>query len=1583
MEAEGFSAKPRQPDAVSVDAYHYSNTAGLTALDPKKAGSADAGRERRRFGMGTFGSQGGSAARVAFYVSDDGNAPKPESVVRGRNLYKARLDNLYDLEADPRGFAEEAGQNQDMLEEMISDAGFDGFLAPPQAGIDVPTAVVFDIGSRKVPVEPVEDGPIASRGRGSRNPQVDTPEFRRWFGDSKVVDENGEPLVVYHGTGRSFDAFDPGQRGAVTRESGARKLFFFTDSAEVASDYADYAGSVPVRDLVEKSERLERQNKWDEAAAVMAEAEALDANAARGQSVMPVYLSIQNPLRFDAEGQSWQYIQHEVNAVIAQAARRGHDGIVVENLVDDPGETRQPATHYGVFEPTQIKSATGNSGAFDPENPSIIASRGRSDTAPTGAKNMATSREREAEGRDPILREMTRANEETVRRAREALDNGDIIIGELVDRPPTDGISSIEEAALLIEKVRLRNRRDEAAKVFNDRDSTPASVAMAKRVWDNLEQMIDRIDHANAARGAEWGRLGQFRQRMMAQDYSLEAMETRLRKAKGGPLTDAESKSIADLRARMEKAEADAAAARKKLEDHESSTVVRNAMEQAIKEAMAQVGRAAGRPKIETMKARADAARKRLLGGTIASRSKAPAGVSPQTFVDLYHIGAYHVASGRTNLGSWVTAMKADLGSAFTSLEPYWSDIYAASKAENDAVDKVSGGKADSKESILENVDAENITAKNVSDLAFARIKAGERNTDSIIRGVANDLSSIAPDIDEAAVRKLFVEGAKRREPTINEDRRALNDLRAIVRLQEEIARVEAGGKRNIKSKAQASDEVRQLRARLRDALKQADRNDPQVRAAIQQARFENLTKQIADLEDQIATGRRPAGRERRIYDEHVQRLERRRDELRAELRAIDRPKPSPETRYQNSRATSIANQIEALQKKIKDGDYSRAVRVPRELNEANQKAAFELDKLRREFRLRQFHEELKNRSWVARYLDNTASGINLARAIMTSFDLSGYLRQGGFITLGHPVRGLKAVPDMLRAFASEQKAHAVIADIDSRPNAPLYRKYKLAITRSDGSLSEMEEAYMTRFLERMVAKPGQPVRNVVRGAANVVLAPVRGSGRAYTTLLNKLRADSFDAMAATLSNSGELTDAEGKAIANYINAATGRGTVPGMSESAAAGLNTIFFAPKLVASRFQLLAGQPLYGGSNRTRALIAQDYARFMAGLSVVYSLGYGLFLATGHDDDEEERRPFIETDPRSSSFGRMRFGDWFVDPLAGIAQVTTFLARTISGENKTAAGSVSALRDNYRATNGLYRAGQLLDKAGFEGLAGAFPAEPDFEKSNPFGMSAGGVVGSFVRSKLAPVPGAVVNTVTGENMIGQPTTPGQSVVDLVTPMTFGNLIDAMEDKGVPGGVALVMAEVLGMSVQYRDRAAMEAPDYQNMDYKQRREYSDYLRRVSNVKADIREIRELANSFPVSAEPDDIVEAVQAKADELGIDGVKVKEYSRRTRQRDEEGRRRVGPVRTPNGRIQFVYEKGSKPSATNDSEKSINEINKQIEDVLRLPMSNEELDSIYRNYLHNGKAEGDKTVVVKALANERSRLINFYMMDHSDAR
>lgn len=94
--------------------------------------------------------------------------------------------------------------------------------------------------------------------------QVRTQSFKEWFGDwendpenaSKVVDENGEPLVVYHGTDADFTVFDP------EKNDGEHKCFYFTDSQEMASSYKGGSKLMPVflniRDIYE----MEGHGKW-------------------------------------------------------------------------------------------------------------------------------------------------------------------------------------------------------------------------------------------------------------------------------------------------------------------------------------------------------------------------------------------------------------------------------------------------------------------------------------------------------------------------------------------------------------------------------------------------------------------------------------------------------------------------------------------------------------------------------------------------------------------------------------------------------------------------------------------------------------------------------------------------------------------------------------------------------------------------------------------------------------------------------------------------------------------------------------------------------------------------------------------------------------------------------------------------------------------------------------------------------------------------------------------------------------------------------------------------------------------------
>jgi hypothetical protein len=165
----------------------------------------------------------------------------------------------------------------------------------------------------------------------------ETPEFKKWFGDSKAVDSDGKPLVVYHGSKTDKSEF-----------AGAAQ--FFSADPDYASQYADTSRvSIP---------------------------------ADRAGNVMPVYLSLQNPKIMDDHGEYWDAIRrNKEGALIEKYRKAGHDGIIVRKFMDNLGA----ADMFITFKPTQIKSAISG-GAFDPSSADITRSAIRDTNIGAGYK---------------------------------------------------------------------------------------------------------------------------------------------------------------------------------------------------------------------------------------------------------------------------------------------------------------------------------------------------------------------------------------------------------------------------------------------------------------------------------------------------------------------------------------------------------------------------------------------------------------------------------------------------------------------------------------------------------------------------------------------------------------------------------------------------------------------------------------------------------------------------------------------------------------------------------------------------------------------------------------------------------------------------------------------------------------------------------------------------------------------------------------------------------------------------------------------------------------------------------------------
>lgn len=192
------------------------------------------------------------------------------------------------------------------------------------------------------------------RSEQAENPdnlqQVDTqtPEFKQFFDGSKVVDEAGAPLVVYHGAPDARFAGEGGdgvfqtaqERFGMTDED---RSFFFTTSRAIADTYAD------------DSRAFDYQNA--------------------DPGVVDVYLSIKNPMVIDAAGKEWREAQRrgKTSDVMAEAKASGHDGVIIRNVRDAyNNNSRTPASDVHVaFDPTQIKSVN-NRGTFDRSDSNIL-----------------------------------------------------------------------------------------------------------------------------------------------------------------------------------------------------------------------------------------------------------------------------------------------------------------------------------------------------------------------------------------------------------------------------------------------------------------------------------------------------------------------------------------------------------------------------------------------------------------------------------------------------------------------------------------------------------------------------------------------------------------------------------------------------------------------------------------------------------------------------------------------------------------------------------------------------------------------------------------------------------------------------------------------------------------------------------------------------------------------------------------------------------------------------------------------------------------------------------------------------------
>jgi hypothetical protein len=592
----------------------------------------------------------------------------------------------------------------------------------------------------------------------------------------------------------------------------------------------------------------------------------------------------------------------------------------------------------------------------------------------------------------------------------------------------------------------------------------------------------------------------------------------------------------------------------------------------------------------------------------------------------------------------------------------------------------------------------------------------GATTIDEVVDAVRDSVKAKFPKATDRQIRDAITNYGKSRTETKDAIQKKINEMKRVGRLLSELEDVQNGIKKT-------KSEVK------RDALTQRE-------TELKQKIKEELAK-IPLTEEEIA-------------DLQAEKLE----------------------RFKKTSQKAIEN----LQKRIKDGDFEKKKRDPLlELDEEAAKLRTKREEVKFNFDL-EFEKAQRNRmSPLEKLGEQFIKALSASKSLIASLDFSAPLRQGSvFVLSQNPKKTLAQLGKQFEFWWSEKSYNQWLNGIKSSEYYPLLKASGLYIAEENAKLTAAEEAFMNNFMTKI---PLIGKTKVLKSGKKLWGADIYGRAeRAYTGFLNNLRVQAFIDVAEKMSEAGispKTNLDEYKSWADYVNNATGRGTAGKKNivgrgfDAAAPALSLGFFSPRFLWSRLNLTGINPsmYYRMSPIARKQAIKRTMGYFGAATTILGLT-ALYL--NNDDDDETS---VETDPRSSDFGKIKIGNTRIDILAGNQQVFRTIAQAYSGERKkTTTGEIEKLGEKYGS------------------------------------QTRGGVVGNFFVNKFSPILSTVYKKFAltePEQKMREEEGEGASdiksiVADLTIPLYLQDVKDLSKDHGADGALGFTLLSIFGLGVQ-----------------------------------------------------------------------------------------------------------------------------------------------------------------------------------------
>jgi hypothetical protein len=384
----------------------------------------------------------------------------------------------------------------------------------------------------------------------------------------------------------------------------------------------------------------------------------------------------------------------------------------------------------------------------------------------------------------------------------------------------------------------------------------------------------------------------------------------------------------------------------------------------------------------------------------------------------------------------------------------------------------------------------------------------------------------------------------------------------------------------------------------------------------------------------------------------------------------------------------------------------------------------------------------------------------DIPKTLRSAFDVSFPARQGLFLLNRKAGRA-----GVAKGFKSvfESSHLEVKNDLATRPNAKLYEQFGLEQVKYDPDVTSArpEEMPATEFAEKV---PG-----------------VKQSERVFIDQGNLMRANMFDMFTEKFTAEGKTPETRPDlyhGIAKYLNVLTGRDTIGGGKSKFSQQMgkasyiaNKLLFSPRFIWSRVQLL--NPLF--YKRLPVELRKEAIRDVGGTIGGLSLLLGATVTAARAAGVDEKDLKVETDPRSTGFGKLRIGTVSYDLFSSLLPLVRTAARVTTGTKVTPSGEYQLKGLSGRSLLGI---------------------ESDLPPA-PFGGSTGSELLTLGESKLSPIVSAAKGLATGKGFAGEEYGVPEAFRDVAFPISATEFVQALRDYDLETA-AMTMPGLLGAGVQ-----------------------------------------------------------------------------------------------------------------------------------------------------------------------------------------